>query len=74
MINLNLRKELPEKCIVFDNPSFDNSIIGITEDECHVIYDYEKMLIEFSEENNCDSLTAADFIDYNTLRSISYIN
>lgn len=40
-INEYVRSELDEDTIVFDNPSFDNSIIGITTDG-QAVYDYEK--------------------------------
>ena len=75
MINEKIRKEIVERefneTILFDNPSFDNSIIGYTDDE-KVIYDYEKMIEEFAEENGCSIYEAIDFIDYNTVRSLPY--
>lgn len=75
MINKNIREELKEKeyndTILFDNPSFDNSIVGYTE-EGRVIYDYSLMVSEFAKENNCTEFDAIEFIDYNTLRALPY--
>ena len=34
MINYDVREQLPDEAIVFDNPSFDDSIVGYTEDDC----------------------------------------
>ena len=42
---LELRSELPEDAIVFDNMSYDSSIIGVTTDG-RVVYDYDKMVEE----------------------------
>ena len=76
MINEQLRKELDEmysQIIVFDNPSYDNSIIGVSTDGC-VIYDVDMMIEEFAEENGCTLEEATDFVYYNTVRSLSYID
>ena len=42
-VNLNLREELPEDALVFDNFAYDDAIIGVTTDD-RVVYDYNKML------------------------------
>lgn len=46
MILQELREEIAEQCeeaVLFDNPSFDKSIIGITDDGC-VVYSFERMI------------------------------
>lgn len=76
MINEQLRKELYEmysQIIVFDNPSYDNSIIGVSTDG-RVVYDVDMMIEEFAEENGCTLEEATDFVYYNTVRALSYIN
>ena len=70
-INYNIRSMLHEDTIVFDNPAFDNSIIGITT-EGQAIYDYNKMIIELMEDDNITEQDAIDWIEYNTLRVIPY--
>lgn len=74
MILNDIRKELPENSIVFDNPSFDKSIIGYDQtdiDKPRIIYDYDKMIAEFMNDNNCSAEDAIDFIEYNTIGACS---
>lgn len=64
--------EVNGSAVVFDNPSFDNSIIGISTDG-KVIYSYSKMIYELAEEDNISTEDAEDFISYNTIRMLPYI-
>ena len=70
-INLEIRKRLPEGTIIFDNMSYDNSIIGTTLDG-RAIYDYDLMVFELMNDEGWSSEDAIDWIDYNTLRSLGY--
>ena len=70
-VNENVRSELDEDTIVFDNPAFDNSIIGITTDG-QAVYDYNKMVVELMNDDNISEQEAIDWIEYNTLRVIPY--
>ena len=70
-VDLELRSELPEDAIVFDNMSYDGSIVGVTTDG-RVVYDYDKMIEELMEEEGWNYEDAAEWIDYNTVRSIPY--
>lgn len=70
-INENVRLELCEDAIVFANPAFDNSIIGVTTDG-NVVYDYAKMVSELMRDDNLSAQEAIDWIEYNTIRSIPY--
>ena len=70
-VDLELRAELPEDAIVFDNMSYDGSIVGVTTDG-RVVYDYDKMIEELMEEEGWNYEDAAEWIDYNTVRSIPY--
>lgn len=83
MINQKVRDYLNEtvdECIIFEDPAFDNSIIGVSDDGKHVIYDYEKMVKEFVDDNNISDddgegiMEAVDFIDYNTIRALNYMS
>ena len=82
MVNEKLRKELDELVemmglseeeapLLLDNSSYDNSIIGMTEDN-RLVYDYESMIEEFAEENKCSLEEAQEWVDYNTMRAIPY--
>ena len=70
-INSEIRNLLPENTVVFDNVSYDNSIIGTTFDG-RAIYDYNLMIFELMEDDNISENDAIDWIEYNTLRSIPY--
>lgn len=75
MIIPEIREQLArmeDDIVVFGNPSFDNSIIGIAFDN-RVIYPYEKMIMELVEDDLIDPLDAEEFIQYNTLRTIPYM-
>lgn len=60
-----------DQAIVFDNPDYDNAIIGITTDG-KVVYDYSKMIESLMEQDKMTYLEAVEFIDYNTIRAIPY--
>jgi hypothetical protein len=75
MVNQERRDTIAEMygddTMVFDNPSFDNSIIGVSENG-QVIYDYDSMVLELMDDDNIGADDAIDFIDYNTIRSLAY--
>ena len=71
VVNLELRAELPEDAIVFDNMSYDGSIVGVTTDG-RVVYDYDMMVEELMEDEKCSYDDAVDWIEFNTIRSLSY--
>ena len=70
-VDLELRTELPEDAIVFDNMSYDGSIVGVTTDG-RVVYDYNKMIDELMEDEGWSYEDAIEWIDYNTIRSLPY--
>lgn len=57
--------------MLLNNPSFNNSIIGISYDD-RVIYDMKLMIKEIMETDNITEAEAIEFIEYNTLRALSY--
>lgn len=60
-----------KEALRFDNPSFDNSIIGV-DYYGRLVYDYNLMVEELVDTDKMDNEDAADFIGYNTLRSLNY--
>ena len=60
-----------EDFVVFENPDYDDAIIGITTDN-QVVYDYNKMIAHLMQADDMDTLEATDFIDYNTIRALPY--
>ena len=61
-----------EDAIVFDNPSYDRAIIGVSDDG-RVIYDYEMMIQCLMTEDGMSVEEAADFVSYNTVRAAAYV-
>ena len=70
-VDLELRKELPEETLVFDNFAYDNAIIGISSDG-RAVYDYEMMVEDLVVNEEFTYEEAAEWIDYNTIRSLPY--
>lgn len=70
-VNQQLRDELPEDAIVFDNMSYDGSIVGVTTDG-RVVYDYDKMVEELMADEEWNYDDATEWIDYNTIRALPY--
>ena len=70
-VNLELREELPEDAIVFDNMSYDGSIIGVTTDG-RVVYDFDKMVEELIQDEEWSYEDAVEWIEYNTIRALPY--
>ena len=70
-VNPQLRDELPEDAIVFDNMSYDGSIIGVTTDG-RVVYNYDMMIEELMQDEEWSYEEAAEWIDYNTIRALPY--
>lgn len=61
-----------EGVLLLTNHSYDNSIVGVTEDG-RAIYDMNKMVEEFAEDESCDELEAIEWIEYNTVRALPYM-
>lgn len=68
-----------EDTIILDDPSFDDAIIGVTEDG-HLIYNYDSMVITLVDNyikegiNEDEAYTSAiEWISYNTIRAIPYM-
>ncbi len=61
-----------EDVIIFSNPSYASAFVGISEDN-RAIYDYDKMIEFLVNEDGMTDIEAADFIGYNTIRSLPYV-
>ena len=71
-VNREIRDNLPENVVVLESPAFDNSIIGISTDG-RAIYSYERMIEEYTQDENGDMTEALDWIEYNTIRALPYM-
>ena len=61
-----------EESIIVANPDYDSAIVGVS-DNGEVIYDFDKMVQHLVEHDNMTTEEAADFICYNTIRSLPYV-
>ena len=71
MVKPEIRERLDDDALVFDNPAYDNSIIGQTFDG-RAIYDVDAMAEELATDDEITVEEAMDFIDYNAIRSLPY--
>ena len=60
-----------EDSIVFENPDYDDAIVGVSEDD-RVIYDFDLMVRCLMAEDDMTEPEAIEFIEYNTLRSLPF--
>lgn len=61
-----------EDVILLDNYSYDDALIGVTEDG-RAVYDYDKMVTWLVETEGFTELEAVEWIDYNTIRALPYM-
>ena len=61
-----------EDITVFENPSFEGALIGVSSDN-RAIYSYDAMVNSAIQQEGWTEEEARDWIDYNTIRSLSYI-
>lgn len=61
-----------EDTVILKNPSYTSAIIGISSNG-NLIYDYELMVNYLMEQEHMTQEDAVEFIDYNTIRAISYM-
>ena len=61
-----------EDVIIFNNYSYDDALIGISENN-RAIYDYNKMVEWLMREESFTEEEAVDWISYNTIRALSYM-
>lgn len=82
MVNKELRKALAVMCeeeglteeerpLILDDMSYDNSIIGLTDDR-RLVYSYDKMVEEIMKDKGWSYDDAVEWVEYNTLRAIPY--
>lgn len=60
-----------EDVVILENYSYDDALVGVTEDG-RAVYDFEKMVRWLMETEGLDELEAVEWIEYNTIRALSY--
>lgn len=61
-----------EDVLIFKNYSYDDALIGVSEDN-RAIYDFEKMVQWLIHTEKCTTEEAIEWIEYNTIRALSYM-
>jgi hypothetical protein len=61
-----------EDVIILSNYSYDDALIGVTEDG-RAVYDFDKMVEWLMNTEGWDMDQAIEWIEYNTLRALSYM-
>ena len=72
-----LDEEILDKIVVLEGDEYADGVIGITEDY-RLVYSYEKLVESLmktydSEDESIKWLEAVEWLNYNTLRSIPYM-
>ena len=61
-----------EDVIYLTNYSYDDALIGISDDN-RAVYDYDKMVKWLMEDEGFTEEEAIEWIDYNTIRALPYM-
>ena len=61
-----------EDVIILKNYSYDDALIGVTEDN-RTIYDFDKMVQWLIHTENFTQEEAIEWIEYNTIRALPYM-
>lgn len=67
------RELLDDEMVVFTEEHYDKAIIGVTQDGC-AVYDYDKLVEAMVTQEDLTPDEAADWIGYNMIRSLPYID
>ena len=61
-----------EDVVIFSDFSYDDALIGVTEDG-RAVYDFEKMVDWLVETEEWTQEEAIEWIEYNTIRALPYM-
>lgn len=61
-----------EDVVIFENYSYDDALIGVTEDG-RAVYDFDKMVAWLMETEGFTAEEAIEWIEYNTIRAMAYM-
>lgn len=61
-----------ENAIIFENPDYDEAIVGVDTDG-RVVYDFDLMVECLMREDKISREDAIEFVEYNTIRSLGYV-
>ena len=61
-----------EDVVIFENYSYDDALVGVTEDG-RAVYDFDKMVAWLVETEGFTAEEAIEWIEYNTIRALPYM-
>ena len=61
-----------EDVVIFENYSYDDALVGVTEDG-RAVYDFDKMVRWLVETEDFTDEEAIEWIEYNTIRALPYM-
>ena len=61
-----------EDTVYLSNYSYDDALVGVSEDG-RAIYDYYKMVDWLMKEEGWSEIDAIEWVEYNTMRAIPYM-
>ena len=67
----HLRDGYGDGVVMLDGPEFDGGIVGVAGGR--LVYSYAKLVESLSEANGWSGEEAAEWIEFNTLRSLPYV-
>lgn len=60
-----------EDVVILENFSYDDALIGVTEDN-RAVYDFDKMVDWLVQKQGFSQDEAVEWIEYNTIRALPY--
>lgn len=67
-----LDEEVRDMIIVLEGDEFADGCIGITDDDNRLVYSYERLIESLGKVYGSDE-AAIDWLEYNTIRSLPYL-
>lgn len=59
--------------LLLENYSYDDALIGVTEDG-RAVYDFDKMVAWLVDTEGFDQMEAIEWIEFNTIRALPYFD
>lgn len=66
-------EDISQSVSLFENPDFNDAIVGVDPEAKKVIYDYDKMVKCLMDEYGMTEDEAVEFLSINTIRTLPYI-
>ena len=60
-----------EDVVILDNYSYDDALVGVTEDG-RAVYDFDKMVSWLMQREGWSALEAIEWIEFNTIGALPY--